>query len=303
MRRVVLALSTRMASSLVVPADKASLLRNVPKLVELAQSCSWNAYDAAHWEFLINGGCESGWIVPDDDDETKLLGCFLRADFGRANGLGAMLVSPRARGRGLGKALMAAALDATPADRAACPVILASCSPMGQPMYEKMGYEIAGPLTFLKLEPGKTLPGAEAISVTRGDAAVALAALDRVATGLDRAKAVAAILGVPGATSATARDAGGAVVGAAAAVPGGGGPTVVGPLLGSTEVALPLLSQLDDGNGLSLKVPRAADDAFVTSLVDAGFEIAAELNWMTYEGASVPGDRDLYLGLLHPTLG
>ena len=73
--------------------------------------------------------------VPDDDDETKLLGCFLRADFGRANGLGAMLVSPRARGRGLGKALMAAALDATPADRAACPVILASCSPMGQPMY------------------------------------------------------------------------------------------------------------------------------------------------------------------------
>ena len=137
MRRVVLALSTRMASSLVVPADKASLLRNarrgapptrtirvaaasrrrrgrhrcvvapgvarsvvaadvagpsspprtsplrrrhgrrrsvatsrpgprspqVPKLVELAQSCSWNAYDAAHWEFLINGGCESGWIV------------------------------------------------------------------------------------------------------------------------------------------------------------------------------------------------------------------------------------------------
>ena len=45
------------------------------------------------------------------------------------------------------------------------------------------------------------------------------------------------------------------------------------------------------------------DGGIVDALIAAGFEVDAELVSMTYEVHELPGERGLYLGLMHPTLG
>ena len=111
--RARLTLAVAMASSvtaLVKPlATRAAVLAQVPKLVDLAAACGWDFYGPDEWTFLADAACDSGWIVEADDG--KLLGCLFRADYERANGLGMMLVSPAARGQGLGKKLMNAGLS------------------------------------------------------------------------------------------------------------------------------------------------------------------------------------------------
>ena len=44
-------------------------------------------------------------------------------------------------------------------------------------------------------------------------------------------------------------------------------------------------------------------DILVETLTSAGFEIAVEQVSMSYGGHALPGKRDLYLALMHPTLG
>ena len=136
-------LAVAMASSvtaLVKPlSTRAAVLAQVPKLVDLAAACGWDFYGPQEWTFLADAACDSGWIVEADDG--KLLGCLFRADYAQANGLGMMLVSPAARGQGLGKKLMNAGLDAVPADRKACPVILGVATDMGRPMYVRKSNE------------------------------------------------------------------------------------------------------------------------------------------------------------------
>ena len=122
MRLLALTMATK-ATALVKPLPShAAISAHVPKLVDLAAQCGWDFYGPDEWQFLADAACDSGWVVEGDDG--KLLGCLLRADYERANGLGMMLVSPAARGQGLGKKLMNAGLDAVPADRRACPVRL-----------------------------------------------------------------------------------------------------------------------------------------------------------------------------------
>ena len=48
---------------------------------------------------------------------------------------------------------------------------------------------------------------------------------------------------------------------------------------------------------------RADAPTIVETLTSAGFEIAVEQVSMSFGGHALPGKRDLYLALMHPTLG
>ena len=132
----------------------------------------------------------------------------------------------------------------------------------------------------------------------------AIAAIDQTATGLDRKRALQTLLAKPGALSALARDkASGDVVGAAISIVGRDGGRVIGPLLGSHEAALPLVRAVAPDGAATLKAIGAPDDILVETLTSAGFEVAVEQVSMSFGGHALPGKRDLYLGLMHPTLG
>ena len=296
------------ATALVKPlATRGAVLAQVPKLVDLAAACGWDFYGPDEWTFLADAACDSGWVVEGDDG--KLLGCLFRADYERANGLGMMLVSPAARGQGLGKKLMNAGLEAVPADRKACPVILGVATDMGRPMYEKMGYGVTNQITSLRVADASALKGCVSADVDVTVAACcanvdAIAAIDQTATGLDRKRALQTLLAKPGALSALARDkASGDVVGAAISIVGRDGGRVIGPLLGSHEAALPLVHAVAPDGAATLKAIGAPDDILVETLTSAGFEVAVEQVSMSFGGHALPGKRDLYLGLMHPTLG
>ncbi|CAH0376902.1 unnamed protein product, partial [Pelagomonas calceolata] len=280
--RVRLTLAVAMASSvtaLVKPlATRAAVLAQVPKLVDLAAACGWDFYGPDEWTFLADAACDSGWVVEGDDG--KLLGCLFRADYERANGLGMMLVSPAARGQGLGKKLMNAGLGAVPADRKACPVILGVATDMGRPMYEKMGYGVTNQITSLRVADASKLKGTMSADVEVDGCCAsvdAIAAIDQTATGLDRKRALQTLLDKDGALSAIARDkASGEVVGAAISIVGRDGGRVIGPLLGSHEAALPLVHAVAPEGTATLKAIGAPADILVETLTSAGFEVAVE---------------------------
>ena len=53
----------------------------------------------------------------------------------------------------------------------------------------------------------------------------------------------------------------------------------------------------------TLKAIGAPADILVETLTSAGFEVAVEQVSMSFGGHALPGKRDLYLALMHPTLG
>ena len=196
-----------------------------------------------------------------------------------------------------------------PADRKACPVILGVATDMGRPMYEKMGYGVTNQITSLRVADASALKGCVSADVDVTVAACcanvdAIAAIDQTATGLDRKRALQTLLAKPGALSALARDkASGDVVGAAISIVGRDGGRVIGPLLGSHEAALPLVRAVAPDGAATLKAIGAPADILVETLTSAGFEVAVEQVSMSYGGHALPGKRELYLALMHPTLG
>ena len=44
-------------------------------------------------------------------------------------------------------------------------------------------------------------------------------------------------------------------------------------------------------------------NSLVETLTSAGFEVAVEQVSMSFGGHALPGKRELYLALMHPTLG
>ena len=81
------------------------------------------------------------------------------------------------------------------------------------------------------------------------------------------------------------------------------GGRVIGPLLGSHEAALPLVHAVAPEGTATLKAIGAPADILVETLTSAGFEVAVEQVSMSFGGHALPGKRELYLALMHPTLG
>ena len=63
-----------------------------------------------------------------------------------------------------------------------------------------------------------------------------------------------------------------------------------------------VLAVAPDG-AATLRAVGGPTDILVETLTSAGFEIAVEQVSMSFGGHALPGKRELYLGLMHPTLG
>lgn len=126
----------------------------------------------------------------------QLAGTVLGWRFGaEAAAIGMIIVAPTAQGRGLGRRLTEAML----AELGPCRIALLATE-AGRPLYAKLGFQPTG---LVRQHQGKALAGGrqaprpgEALRPLSGGDVAALAALDRMATGLDRSKALAALLEV-----------------------------------------------------------------------------------------------------------
>jgi len=111
----------------------------------------------------------------------EIVGTAASVGFGPTGWLGGVTVTPQARGNGLGRQLTEAAIDAL-GER---DTILLLATPMGRPVYEKLGFEADGTyrvFTSGAQRPEKTI---ELRDVTPADHD-AIKALDRRVTGEDR---------------------------------------------------------------------------------------------------------------------
>ena len=87
------------------------------------------------------------------------------------------------------------------------------------------------------------------------------------------------------------------------ALVGRDGGRVIGPLLGSHEAALPLVRAVAPDGAATLRAIGGPTDILVETLTSAGFKVAVEQVSMSFGGHALPGKRELYLALMHPTLG
>lgn len=166
-----------------LPAD-------LPQAHGLTQAIRW-PHREQDWRFALELG--QGWAIAEGE---RLLGTSMSWAFGPAWGcFGMLIVANDQQGRGLGARLMEAALAAL-GDRA----VQLHATPAGQALYLRLGFAPAGTITqhqgialappAAPIAPGQHLRPAGAADLP------ALAALDHAATGMDRTRALAAILGM-----------------------------------------------------------------------------------------------------------
>mmetsp|Transcript_18488 Transcript_18488/g.33490 ORF Transcript_18488/g.33490 Transcript_18488/m.33490 type:complete len:343 (-) Transcript_18488:1213-2241(-) len=325
-----------------------AVLSSVPSLLSLSTSCGWTHYGAAEWSFLANAGEVDGWVIDDNDGSLGvdkvdndsggglLLGSILRVKYntevdesstsgGHIWGLGMMLVDPKARRLGLGKALLRVAMDQCYSDDGGdhdSTILLGSATDLGRLMYEKMGYENMGGVTFLGRDANDAAPQpfeSECfVKLFRCEDANfensfnMLCDLDCQATGLDRTSTLRAALEVPGSVGALAfeRNRIDTPIGAAVATPmPETGSFSIGPFVGDKMTVRTLVHSLASevaGSGNpwpSITVKIFENKVLEGELSSLGFKVKSNVCYMTHEGKSLPRDKSRHLGLIHPTLG
>ena len=114
-------------------------LADLPACLALAADRDWQP-EEHKWRLLLEGGEAFGI---DDDDGGGLAGSVVLTRYGDAlAAVGMMLVAARREGRGLGRRLMTHLLD-----RAGDATVFLTATPLGRPLYEKLGVPPIGTLT------------------------------------------------------------------------------------------------------------------------------------------------------------
>ena len=159
--------------------------------------------------------------------------------------VGAIFVAPERRGTGLGGRITGAVLDALERRGARSQLLIAS--PMGQPMYERLGFRALDRQVRFSIEglPSDEGPADPRLRPFRPDDFAAVAALDRDATGEDRVALLDAL--VNPVSTVVAVDAAGAVRGYLTRTPWRGG-AVIAP---DPDDALRLLERRRRPTGIS----------------------------------------------------
>jgi GNAT superfamily N-acetyltransferase len=159
-----------------------------------------------------------------EDGAGRIVGTGVATINGPVAWIGTIWVASDVRGRGLGRALTEAPIDA--AEAAGCRTLVLVATTVGRPLYERLGFAVQ---TWYRTLEAPGLAGAgEApdprIRPFRPDDLDAMVALDRTATGEDRAHILAA-LATPDGTRILADDAD-RPVGSVVRAPWGGGATI-----------------------------------------------------------------------------
>jgi GNAT superfamily N-acetyltransferase len=112
----------------------------------LSTTAGWNQR-LEDWRVLLAlapHGCFAAW------HEGRVVGTAIGIDYGAFGWIAMMLVDPAWRGRGLGRRLLEAAMQAIPSDR---PVRL-DATPLGRPLYQSAGFEDEATITRMVRPPG-----------------------------------------------------------------------------------------------------------------------------------------------------
>ena len=113
-------------------------LADLPACLALAADRDWQP-EAHKWRLLLEGGEAFGI----DDADGGLAGSVVLTRYGDAlAAVGMMLVAARREGRGLGRRLMTHLLD-----RAGDATVFLTATPLGRPLYEKLGFRAIGAVT------------------------------------------------------------------------------------------------------------------------------------------------------------
>lgn len=149
---------------------------------------SWFTFAVGH------PGCR---VVAADDGAGRVVGTGVTTINGNAAWIGTIWVAAAARGRGLGRALTEATIEA--AEAAGCRTLILVATDAGRPLYERLGFTVRAWYRTMEA-PGRGRGDGPAVGLSgtsirpyRATDLPALAHLDAAATGEDRAHLLAAL--------------------------------------------------------------------------------------------------------------
>jgi len=153
----------------------------------LKDKANWNQ-TPADWRRFIELQPDGCFVASLDG---RQVGCGSTCILGDSGWIAMILVDPEARGQGVGTAIMRGALDFLAQKQVPTPRL--DATPMGQPLYEKLGFHAEYKVARLG---GCLKAGQEAPDVRKPtpDDLEAIVALDRFATGTDRSRLLARLL-------------------------------------------------------------------------------------------------------------
>ena len=212
-------------------------VRDVPLGMRLKEQAGWNQTEA-DWKRFLDlepDGCFVGEL------EGVAAATLTTCTFGPVAWVAMVLVDQPLRGRGLAKALLAHALDFL--ERRGVRSVRLDATPLGQPLYEKLGfvveYELARYQGVLPPRGAAARPPGVGEEPLLAEHMEQLCCLDRAVAGADRRKLLLRLLVEnPGAVKAVQE--GGAVTGFIMAREGSGA-LQIGPCVGSAAAAPVLL--------------------------------------------------------------
>ncbi len=183
-------------------------------------------FTRATFSTLLRSGASRPLVAEIDG---RLVGAAAASCHGQAGWVGHMVVAPEHRGRGIGGRLTAEAVQVLRS--AGCATVLLAATPLGQPVYRRLGFVVDGWYRVFTGEPGLSVdPGS--LRALDGEDLEAILGLDRQATGEDRS----ALLRVLGTRGWVERDAQGAPRGYCLLANWGRGPVIA--LDSATAVSL-----------------------------------------------------------------
>jgi ribosomal protein S18 acetylase RimI-like enzyme len=157
--------------------------------MELKRKAGWNQIEA-DWRRFLDLAPDGCFLAELDD---RAMGVATTCVLGAVGWIAMVLVDPEARGKGIGTALMRHALDYL--DGRAVPTARLDATPMGQSIYEKLGFRAEYPLARMAGTPATVDHPTKSVSTplvhdVRPDQIPAIVAFDRAITGTDRARLI-----------------------------------------------------------------------------------------------------------------
>jgi len=256
-------------------------LEDLTACLELSDNREWPLEDRK-WDFLLRAG--QGYGIVDADG--KLAASAVLTHFGDFAAISMVLVAARFDRRGLGTRIMRHVMDA-----AGDSVPMLFATPLGQPLYEKLGFQVTSGCEVLTGEftgrgAGSTRPAAS------GDLP-AILRLDTEVSGLDRAHIVTRLPEFADRIRVIERD--GAITGYAAQTRSlsVGGSNQIGPVIAAGEAdARALISDIAVEAGGTTRVDLdTAQPDMIAWAETVGLRSVFSCKAMVVGGAALPGDR------------
>ena len=254
---------------------RALTLADLPACLDLAVDREWQP-EERKWRLLL----EAAEAFGIDDPDGGLAGAVVLTRYGGGlAAVGMMLVAARREGRGLGRRLMthvlACAGDAT---------VFLTATPLGRPLYEKLGFRAIGALTTYIGRFGGAPAGVSRPAVAADVAAIV--ALDAAAHGGERSDLLRRYLALAEQVRVVEREA--AVV-AYAAASAGASWTTIGPVIGGGAALIADLAARAEGH-VRLDLDHRFGDlrAFAAA---QGLAAGDSVTLMVHGERELPGDR------------